>query len=185
MYEKNHEIDKHNEWTNRNIERLFIFCLLDRAMPYESVCKIFDSLEKITLTSFREIKSITQENLRIHLSYFGHRFPTQTSRYIKYDIDKFTAKELYNMNREELVRNIKGFGYKLASMFHNRLHNSQYAIIDIHINNYLKSKGCKATSYLEKEQFFQKLAMDMNITPEELDWQIWNERRKKRKIVSE
>lgn len=178
MYSSNIEIDKPKQtWIEKEKEKLFLFCLLDRATSYEQVCKIYNGLESISLLSFETLRMIEENDLHVVLKQFGCRFPAQTSRFIKYNIESFTISDITLMSRDELVIKIKGFGYKLASMFHNRLHNTNYAIIDVHIDRYLKENNCKAKGYREKEIFFFQLAEKKGMTVDELDWEIWNKNR--------
>ena len=178
IYSSNIEIDRPRlAWSKEEKERLFLFCLLDKAASYEQVCNIFNGLELQGLTSFKSLKLLEENDLHSILKKLGCRFPVQTSRFIEYNIESFTISEIASMSRDELVIKIKGFGYKLASMFHNRLYNSNYAVIDIHINRYLEENGCKVKNYKEKEMFFFQLAEKKGMTPDELDWEIWDQNR--------
>lgn len=180
MYEGNISIDKsRDKWSGEQIEELFVFCILDRAMPYEKVCKTFEHLKSKGLTQFEKIKGIDQTKLIREIAKSGYRWPNQASEYLKWNVTKYSVIDLSTMSRDELKRNVKGFGYKLASMFYNRLHpeDAKYAIIDIHIDRYIQQQGCKETSYKKKEKFMQELAIKRNISMEKLDWDIWNSSR--------
>lgn len=178
MYENNIWIDKpHNVWHNNNVEKLFIFCILDRAMPYETVCRIFKGLEHAGFTSFDRLRKVPTGRIALELKSFGHRFYNQTAEFIKYNVDRFTVADLWLMSRYVLAKYIKGFGYKLASMFHNRLHGSNYAIIDVHVDRFLEKQGYHLKSYLEKEGKLQEIAKSRGMTMEQLDWEIWNKNR--------
>lgn len=178
MYSSNIEIDKPRwAWSDSEAEKLFLFCLLDRASSYEQVCKIHNGLKSLKLLSFKSLKLLKEGNLSSILKQLGCRFPVQTAKFIEYNIQSFTISDIASMSRDELAMRIKGFGYKLASMFHNRLHNTNYAIIDVHIDRYLEGNGCKAKSYKDKEIFFFQLAEEKEMTPDELDWEIWNQNR--------
>jgi len=173
MYEGNHQIDNpDNEWTPDAVERLFIFCQFDRAMPYEKVVASYEYLESKNMLSFRALRNLLSaghvpldENLVSLLRDAKLRFPVQTAKFLNYNINVFSGRTLL------------GFGYKLASMFCNRVHGSQYAIIDVHIDRFLKENGCTARSYHEKEKFFIKLARQRGVTPDQLDWEVWNSSR--------
>ena len=180
MYETNIDIDKsRDKWSGEQIEELFVFCILDRAMPYEKVCKTFDHLKLKGLTKFDRVKSISLIKLLSEIAKSGYRWPNQAAEYLKWNINNYSVVDLSVMSRDELKRNIKGFGYKLASMFYNRLHpeDAKYAIIDIHIDRYLQQQGCKDTSYKKKEKFMQDLAIKRNVSMEKLDWDIWDKNR--------
>ena len=178
MYEGNIDIDKpRRRWTKNMVEGLFIFCQLDRVMSYESVCKVYRTLDNIGLTQFHNLLKIPLENLKEIIEIAGHRFPKQTAEFIKFNVRRFDGDTLRHMSRDEIVEKCKGFGYKLASMFHSRIHKTNYAIIDVHVDRFLKQHGCKATKYKDKESYLQKIADDLEISMEELDWQIWNTNR--------
>ncbi len=180
MYESNLDIDRpRDKWGGEQIEQLFVFCILDRAMPYEKVCKTFEHLKSKGLTEFNRINGISTIKLSNEIAKSGYRWPNQSAEYLKWNVNKYSVIELSMMSRDELKRNVKGFGYKLASMFYNRLHpeDAKYAILDIHIDRYLKQQGCKETSYKKKEKFMQDLAEKRNISMELLDWKVWDSSR--------
>ena len=180
MYDTNINIDRpRNKWSEKQIEQLFVFCILDRAMSYEKVCKTFEYMKSKGLTEFTQIENISFIELLSEIAESGYRWPNQAAEYLKWNINNYSVAELSMMSRDELKRNIKGFGYKLASMFYNRLHpeDAKYAIIDIHIDRYLQQQGCNDTSYKKKEKFMQDLAAKRNISIEKLDWNIWNKNR--------
>lgn len=179
MYEGNLSIDKPRaEWTERNIERLFIFCQLDRAMSYEKVCDVFENLEASGFTKFSRIRVSDPDTLGLVLKEAGHRFPRQTAGFLCCNAEKFEVSDLKEMTRDEIADNIKGFGYKLASMFWNRLHDDyRHAIIDVHVNRFLEERGVSSNSYKEREKHLKEIAQEKDMTLEELDWQIWNDNR--------
>jgi len=178
MYNGNHKIDNpNNKWDSPRVERLFVFCQLDRAMSYESVCRIFDGLDKIAYTRFFYLRNQSVDDISKKLKELGCRFYRQTAKYLKYNVDNFSWDDLIKMPRDEIVVKCKGFGMKLASMFHNRIHNSQYAIIDIHIDRFLQQHGCIEKDYKKKEGFLKEIAEYNGMTMEELDWKVWNENR--------
>jgi len=184
MYENNDEVDKpirkeFNVFYNYEVEALFIFCQLDRAMPYEKVCRAFNKLKENNLTNFTNLFNTPKDDVKKQLRIAGYRFPNQAVDYLYYNINNYTYNDLENMTRDEIVNNCKGFGYKLASMFYNRIHpdDQKYAIIDIHVDRYLKQHGCKEKSYKKKEEFLRKLAKAQGKSLEVLDWEIWNTNR--------
>jgi len=179
MYEGNNEIDKPKpeEWSPIDVERLFIFCLFDRAMPYEKVCKSYEFFDKQGLLDFDKICKSGYESLIFTCKASGLRFYRETARYLFENATMHNGDSLMKMTRDELVQKCPGIGYKLASMFCNRIHKTQYAIIDVHIDRFLAAHGCVAKTYLSKEKDFIEIARGMNMTPDELDWKIWNENR--------
>jgi thermostable 8-oxoguanine DNA glycosylase len=178
MYESNDPIDNpNNEWTPDAVERLFVFCQFDRAMPYEKVCESYNYLGSHNLLSFDVLRLLTVEDLTALLKDARHRFPKATAEYLYYNVREFNGETLKKMSRDEIVVMCKGFGYKLASMFCNRCQGTQYAIIDVHIDRYLAEHGCTERSYIKKEECFIEIASQYGMTPDELDWEIWNSRR--------
>ena len=88
----------------------------------------------------------------------------------------FEPKEL----REWLVENIKGLGMKESSHFMRNIGFKGMAIIDVHIQNFLrnigKTEGNKSLTrkrYLELEKSFLDLSERIRVPPEELDIAIW------------
>lgn len=178
MYDGNLNIDNpNNKWTKEEVEKLFIFCQFDRAMPYEKVCDAFNYLGSRDMLSFGAIGKLTSDELRKLLKKAGLRFWSQTAKYLEQNVMRFDGNSLKEMSRDELAKKCMGFGYKLASMFHNRIHGTQYAIIDVHIDRFLVQHGCKAAGYKAKEKCFADIAKSMGKTTEELDWEVWNTNR--------
>jgi N-glycosylase/DNA lyase len=171
-----HPIDRQKpKWTNEDLERMMIFCMLDRAQPYEKVCKIFDTLNKADMTTRLGLWNHTSTEIVSTLKTAGHRFPNQTTKFLKgfseSDIDLRTA------TRDELVRTLSGIGYKLASMFLRNTRGEEYAVLDIHVKRWLKEKGIPFKKYKDQERAFLSFARAMGKTPYELDMEIWQERR--------
>jgi thermostable 8-oxoguanine DNA glycosylase len=178
VYEGNLQIDTpDNEWTPDAVERLFIFCQLDRVMPYDKVMNSYLFLESEGLVSFESLRKFMPEELAPLLREAKLRFPETTANYLYYNVHHFDGKTLHKMSRDKIVEKCRGFGWKLASMFCNRCQGTQYAIIDVHIDRFLQEHGCTSKKYHEKETFFVELARQRGITPDELDWEIWNNSR--------
>lgn len=83
--------------------------------------------------------------------------------------------------RAWLVDNIDGMGPKLASHFLRNIGVFGLAILDVHVQNFLKRNGLlvgevgklKLHQYGENETVFLKLADELKIPPQELDIAIW------------
>lgn len=82
--------------------------------------------------------------------------------------------------REWLVENIKGLGMKESSHFMRNIGFKGMAIIDVHIQNFLRKigeiesdKSLTKKRYLELEKSFLGLAERIGVPPEELDIAIW------------
>lgn len=172
-----HSIDKNGNYNEEELEKFLIFCLLDRAMPYKNVCKVFDGLTELGITNKGKLKKLGIEEISRILSWYGHRFPNQTAKYLKHfahnDINLETC------TREEMVEKIDGIGYKLASMFLRNTRGENYAVLDTHIKKWLKEMGFEGKNYIESEKNFLEICKEVNMTPYELDMLIWEDKRRK------
>lgn len=176
-----HPIDRQKpQWTDEDLEKLLVFCLLDRAMPYEKVCKVFDWLNRISLTTRKGIKEsgygIKELSLALSTKEAGHRFPNQTAKFLH-----AFSKSTYNLRtitRDELMTEQPGLGYKLASMFLRNTRGEDYAVLDVHIKRWMEERGFNPDApYKDLEHAFLMLAKGMGKTAYELDMEIWEERR--------
>jgi len=172
-----HDIDKVKHFTDKELDKFLVFCLLDRAMPYTRVCEIFDELDSYDMTIRDSIKNKTLNEIREILKKNGHRFPNQTSTYIK-EFGNSTI-DLRNISRDELISKVRGIGLKLASMFLRNTRGDKVAVIDRHIRNWLKEQGIEEQSYKKLEIEFLKKCEELNKNPYELDIEIWQLRRRK------
>jgi len=171
-----HPIDqKKPNWSDEDLERMMIFCILDRAQSYENVCKVFDHLNRNLLTSRKGLKLLSVDDLERELRKAGHRFPNQTAKFLKGFAD--STINLRTATRDEFVKNLPGIGYKLASMFLRNTRGEEYAVLDVHVKRWLKEKGVIYKSYKDQERSFISLARMMNKTLYELDMEIWQGRR--------
>jgi N-glycosylase/DNA lyase len=115
----------------------------------------------------------------------GVRFPEVKAQRIIEARGKFLElKRMLNSDpkelREWLVENVKGLGMKESAHFMRNIGFKGMAIIDIHIQNFLRkigaikqSKSLTKKRYLELENEFLKLAEKLKIPAEELDIAIW------------
>ena len=182
-----HSIDKYGgRWTNEEREKFFVFCQLNRAIPYPKLCDVFDVLmEKYwrdnIYGSFIISVYPARNEIRIAevLEKAGHRFPNQTAEFMVANgwVDAIFLK---SCTREEMVHHCKGFGYKLASLFLRNTRGENYAVIDTHIKWFLEKVGIDMKlSYLELEGEFGKIARMREMSMYALDMKIWQERRRK------
>lgn len=175
-----HSIDKPigEPYTDEELEMFMVFCIINRQNLYATVCKCFDILGSFGLSLRKGLKEATEEKIEACLRSGGHRFPKQTARFLKLwgdnPIDPRTASRL------ELIENVKGIGWKLASMFLRNTRGERYAVIDVHIKSFMAGVGFDLAKlkYLEIEQLFLDLAKSMGEDPIELDLAIWNEYRR-------
>ena len=134
-------------------------------MPYEKVCASYKYLEDNEMLSFESLKKLPIDELTDLMRRAKLRFPKMTAEYLYHNVRAVDGEILLDMSRDDIVAECWGFGYKLASMFCNRCKGTQYAIIDTHIDRYLKDCGCTAKTYPEKEKFFVEIARTMGKTP--------------------
>jgi len=115
-----------------------------------------------------------------------HRFHNNKAKYIlearKYkDIKNFIEGKSETEARAWIADNIKGLGYKEASHFLRNTGHFNLAILDRHIinlmfeHNLINSipKPIKKSDYLSFEKEFIKLAKNLNVSPAELDLNMW------------
>jgi len=182
-----HSIDKYGgRWTNEEREKFFVFCQLNRAIPYPKLCDVFDALmEKYWRDNIYRSFIISvyparnEERIAEILKKIGYRFPNQTAKFMVANgwVDAIFLK---SCTREEMVQSCKGFGYKLASLFLRNTREKNFAVIDTHIKWFLKEVGIDIRlSYLELEEAFGRIACAQKMSMYALDMQIWEQRRKK------
>jgi thermostable 8-oxoguanine DNA glycosylase len=182
MSQELHAIDKPTGiYDVKELDEFMVFCIIDTAVHYEMVCKTFDALRKSKMTKRRDIMKWREDMIEYTLKKSGYRFPKQHAGRIK--AFGYSGIDLRTATREELVRDIKGVGMKLASMFLRNTRGHKYAVIDVHTDRWLE-KELKAydqwkpkMSYEEKEKAFINFAKILDKTPMELDLEIWQKNR--------
>ena len=120
------------------------------------------------------------------LSYLkGVRFPEVKAQRIVQARGKLPElKKMLKVNpkelREWLMKNINGLGMKESAHFMRNIGFKGLAIIDVHIQNFLRNNGIIKENksltkkrYNELENRFLELSKELNIPPEELDIAIW------------
>lgn len=123
------------------------------------------------------------KELRTYLK--GVRFPEVKAQRIVEARKVFPElKSMLNSSPDELrgwlIENVKGLGMKESAHFMRNIGFKGMAIIDVHIQNFLRKTGSikddkslTKKRYLELENKFLELAEKLNIPPEELDIAIW------------
>lgn len=170
----------------KRIKELKIKEIVDqRLKEFKDSKDLFSELCFCILTAnFRADKSIeiqkqidfkTEENLEKKLKELGHRFYNKRAEYIK-----LARNQVIKKDREYLVKNIKGIGYKEASHFLRNIGELDYAIIDFHIIDILvkydmieRPKILTKTKYIEIENKLRELAEELNMSLGELDLYLW------------
>jgi N-glycosylase/DNA lyase len=117
----------------------------------------------------------------------GHRFPNIRAKYI---VEARMHEESINKiilssgdeqeQRDWLVNNIKGIGYKEASHFLRNVGFTDLAIIDFHIIDLLtrlgliqKPKSLGKKKYVEIEKLLRSVSRKLNMNLAELDLYMW------------
>ena len=170
-----HPIDKNGGYTEEQLEKFLVFCLLDRAMPYEKVCKAFNYLDWLQLDTRKGLGSLSEKEIALHLKKAGMRFYNQTGKFLY--LFAHNHIDLRNASREQLVANVPGLGYKLASMFLRNTRGENYAVIDVHVRRWLAARGIKNSNYKKLEEAFLVEAKKLGMNAYELDMKIWQENR--------
>lgn len=152
---------------NKNFFSELCFCLLtantsaELGIKCQQQCKGF--------------KSFPEKKLAAELKAVGYRFYNRRAAFIvaarKYDLV---------LDRDWLVKNVKGIGMKEASHFLRNIGFTDYAIIDFHILDLLerhgvikKPKAPTKKSYLETEEKLRALAKATGLSLAELDLYLW------------
>lgn len=169
-----HPIELSKTWSLKNLDRLLVFCFLDRATPYEKVCLAFNNLDREGLTVRKNLRKASLNKIVKILKDSGYRFYNQSAVFIK-EFGK-NKIDLRTATREELTK-IPGIGMKLASMFLRNTRGEDYAVIDVHLKRFLKEKGKLGKNYLENEKNLKEIAKEMGMSVAELDYLVWEERR--------
>jgi len=157
----------------KNPDALFkelCFCLMTANFNAERAIRIQNEIDDGFL-------DLTEKDLAKKLRILGHRFPNARAKYIA---EARKHKNSLRTDRQWLVRNIKGLGYKEASHFLRNIGHEDCAIIDFHIIDILvkhniiqKPKTLNATEYLKIEKKLKKLADELNLNLSELDLYLW------------
>jgi len=177
-----HWIDRPNgKYSKQAMESFMVFCILDTSISYEKCCQAFDALKKNGLINRRTLKQVNQRDIYIILKSTGYRWSNQKAKYLK----EFSKNpiNLLEASREDIVKNIKGVGMKLASMFLRNTRGYKYAVIDVHTDRWIETElrafdqWRPNMSYEEKEKAFINFAEILGKTPMELDLEIWQKNR--------
>lgn len=122
-------------------------------------------------------KQLTETQLSKKLKKLKYRFPNKRANYI---INARKHSKIAQ-NREWLVKNIKGLGYKEASHYLRNTGQLDYAIIDFHIIDLLAKhkiitppKTLTPKKYLEIEQKLKQIAKKTGLSLGELDLYLWH-----------
>ena len=148
------------------------FCLLTANFNAERAIAIQQKIGDGFLT-------LPQKRLASTLRTLGYRYPNTRARYVV-EARRHIGHLASRLDREWLVENIKGLGYKEASHFLRNIGHDNLAIIDFHIVDLLvrhglaeRPKTLTKAKYFELEDILQKIAQKSNLTLAELDLYLW------------
>jgi N-glycosylase/DNA lyase len=147
------------------------FCILTANFNAERGIKIQDAIGDGFL-------NLSEEQLAKKLKELGHRFPSARAKYISEA--RRHLGSLKGKDRDWIVDNIKGLGYKEASHFLRNTGHGDYAIIDFHILDLLERHGIikrprtlTKNKYLEIENTLREMAKSSGLNLAELDLYLW------------
>lgn len=166
------EFKKLGKKSNREVFKELCFCLLTANFDAERAIKIQDAVGDGFVT-------LSEKSLAATLRALGYRYPNVRAKYIV-EARRHVPDLLNNLDREWLVYNVKGLGYKEASHFLRNIGYDDNAIIDFHIVDVLarhrlieKPKNLNKVKYLEIEKILRKIAKKASLTLAELDLYLW------------
>ncbi len=147
------------------------FCLLAANYSAERAISIQEKIGDGFLT-------MPQKRLARALARLGYRYPNARAGYIV--LARKHKDSFADHDREWLVKNIKGLGYKEASHFLRNIGYDNLAIIDFHIVDLLeryklatRPKTLTKAKYFEMEKILAKTGKRSSLTLAELDLYLW------------
>ena len=165
-----------------------VFCILDSNVPYKRVCEAFQAIIDSWVMHFDDAKLLSK--FLNDLGFYGIRRILKNAHYPWYNTKaRFLlrwAKSSYSgpeklreASREELVENITGISWKLASLFLRNTRKLRVAVLDRHVCRWLGVPFPLTTkaNYEAAEQKFLKKANALGLDPYDLDLKIWEESR--------
>lgn len=175
-YKKNKKIisERLQEFARQKDEKeLFLelcFCLLAANTSSRMASRVMDQVGDVIFTG-------TEKEIRDKLHSLHCRFYRMRSQYIS------LARDVpLNPDREYLVKNIKGFGYKESSHFLRNTGHKGHAILDKHILRSLVEfhvipeipTSLNKQRYLEIEEKMKAWSKKIGIPMDELDLVLWS-----------
>ena len=177
------EFKRFGKKPSREIFKELCFCLLTANFNAERAIEIQKKIGEGFLT-------LSESRLAMTLQKLGYRYPNVRAGYIvgarKYKDSMFpyvrslTPHIGEHEDRDWLVENVKGLGYKEASHFLRNIGCQDLAIIDFHIVDLLernklivRPKTLTKIKYFEVEDALRKIAKKSSLTLAELDLYLW------------
>ena len=176
-------INEFSKIKEKSIEDIFIelcFCIMTANCGAEKCIEIHNLIRE-------DFLNLSENGLIDKFKEYGYRFPNVRAKYI---INARDCKEnlneiLFSLHdrltiRNNLVKAIKGLGYKESSHFLRNIGFSDYAIIDFHIVDLLerynlieKPKTMTKRKYYEIEEILMNLGEKVGLSMAELDLYLW------------
>jgi thermostable 8-oxoguanine DNA glycosylase len=186
--------------TEANLFRASLYCILSAAENYTKLMRVY--------TTLLDNKIDTPENIASNRQTLDEivgksRKDKQKKHYI-YDLacwwpgsnlPKDIVEDAHNSRQKEfelrngLAKDAPGLGYKCASLLIRMCGYENIVPVDIHVQRFLKEKGCAVRvtdyktqpgltkkEYLEYEQMFTEIAKSRNITPAKFQYVLWVKR---------
>lgn len=164
------EFRKLGKQSNNELFKELCFCILTANYNAAGGIKIQNEMGD-------DFLNLNEKQLAKKLKELGHRFPNARANYIYESRKKLPELQL---DRDWLVKNIKGLGMKEASHFLRNIGFDNYAIIDFHIVDLLEKhniierpKTLTKNKYLEIENKMKQLADKTNLNLSKLDMYLW------------
>ena len=153
----------------KEVFRELCFCLLAANTSSRMALRIMENVGDVIFTG-------TQQEIQEKLHELHCRFYKKRAEFI------FHAQNVPPVfEREYLVENIKGFGYKESSHFLRNMGHSGYAILDKHVlramlefNVIKKIPTLNRKRYLLLEKKLKKFSEKVGISMDELDLVLWS-----------
>ncbi|TFF84276.1 MAG: N-glycosylase/DNA lyase [Promethearchaeota archaeon] len=179
----NSRMEEFSEIKKRSIEEIFVelcFCIMTANCGAEKCIEIHDLIGS-------DFLNLSEESLVNKFKEYGYRFPNVRANYIinarscleQLSEILFLSEDRLTL-RHNLVKTIKGLGYKESSHFLRNIGFTNYAIIDFHIVDLLqkynlieKPKTMTKKKYHEIEEVLMSLGEDLNLNMAELDLYLW------------
>jgi N-glycosylase/DNA lyase len=150
------------------------FCILTANFNAERAIEIQQQIGE----GFR---TYSEKKLSAELKRLGYRYPNVRAKYIvearMFDLEEALKKD---DPRPEIVKGVKGLGWKEASHFLRNIGYKDYAIIDFHIVDFLveydlvnKPNSMSQKCYLEIEEVLGEIAKKSKIDQARLDLYLW------------
>jgi N-glycosylase/DNA lyase len=179
----NSRMEEFSEIKKRSIQEIFVelcFCIMTANCGAEKCIEIHDLIGS-------DFLNLSEESLVNKFKEYGYRFPNVRANYIinarsclkQLSEILFSSEDRLTL-RHNLVKTIKGLGYKESSHFLRNIGFTNYAIIDFHIVDLLqkynlieKPKTMTKRKYHEIEEVLMSLGEDLNLNMAELDLYLW------------